>query len=205
MTTPKGEATKARILEAATDLLVTENDVSLDEVMRLTRTSKGQLFHYFPEGKDQLRRAAAERHLARLSHADAPATLATWQDWEAWVELVLRRHEQQARHDACEVAALAGRALDADKASRELAGRMYEQWSCELRDQFRAMQHDGLLRADTPLDELASAVLAAFQGGAVLDKATGSRLHLAHALRQALVLMRSYAAHQPTPGGPDQH
>ncbi|MFI2260319.1 TetR/AcrR family transcriptional regulator [Streptomyces tubercidicus] len=194
MTTPKGEATKARILEAAADLLVTENDVNLDDVMRVTRTSKGQVFHYFPGGKDQLRRAAAERHLDRLSQADAPRTLATWRDWEAWIELILRRHAQQTRNDACEVAAMAGRALDVDKVTRELAGRMYEQWSSELGDQLQAMQKDGLLRADAPIAELASAVLAAFQGGAVLDKATGSHQHLAHALHQALVLMRTYAA-----------
>ena len=111
-----------------------------------------------------------------------------------WVEQILRRHEQQTRDDACEVAAMAGRALDTDQATRELAGRMYEQWSTELCGQLQAMQRGCLLRADAPVEELASAVLAALQGGAVLDKATGSHRHLAHALHQALGLMRSYAA-----------
>ena len=193
MTTPKGEATRARILEAATDLLVTENDVNLDNVMRDTRTSKGQLFHYFPGGKEELRRAAAERHLARLSRADAPTTLASWEDWQDWVELILRRHEQQSSGDACEVAAMAGRALDTDKPTRELAGRMYELWATELCARLQAMQGNGLLRTDAPVEELASAVLAALQGGAVLDKATGSHRHLAHALHQTLALMRGYA------------
>jgi TetR/AcrR family transcriptional regulator, transcriptional repressor for nem operon len=193
MPTRKGEATKARILEAATDLLITGNDVSLDEVTRLTRTSKGQLFHYFPEGKEELRRAAAERHLARLAQADAPAALATWQDWESWIEQILRLHEQQGRDDACEVAALAGRALDTDRITRDLVGRMYEQWAAQLRDQLTAMQASGLLREDTPVTELASTMLAALQGGAVIDKATGSRQHLARALHQTLALLRTYA------------
>ena len=52
MVTRKGEATKARILEAAADLLVRGNDINLDDVMDLTRTSKGQLFYYFPGGKE---------------------------------------------------------------------------------------------------------------------------------------------------------
>jgi AcrR family transcriptional regulator len=73
MPTRKGEATKARILEAATDLLITGNDINLDEVMNLTRTSKGQIFYYFPGGKEELMRAAAERHLVRLAQAEAPA------------------------------------------------------------------------------------------------------------------------------------
>lgn len=193
MATPKGAATKARILETAADLLVTGNDVNLDEVMRLTGTSKGQLFYYFPQGKNELRRAAAERHLARLAAADAPVALKTWQDWEAWIEQLLGLHEQQSREDACEVAALAGRALDTDRVTRDLVGRMYELWTGELRDQLVAMQKDGLLRSDTPVAELAAAMVAAVQGGAVIDKATGSPWHLTHAINQIYALMRSYA------------
>jgi TetR/AcrR family transcriptional repressor of nem operon len=194
MPTRKGEATKARILEAATDLLITGNDINLDEVMNLTRTSKGQIFYYFPGGKEELMRAAAERHLVRLAQAEAPAELATWQDWESWIEQILRLHDQQGGADACEVAALAGRALDTDRTTRDLVGRMYELWTTELQDQLAAMQASGLLRHDTPVTDLASTMLAALQGGAVIDKATGSRQHLARALHQTFVLLRTYAA-----------
>ncbi|MEV5012674.1 TetR/AcrR family transcriptional regulator [Streptomyces sp. NPDC004227] len=194
MPTPKGEATKARILEAAADLLVAGNDINLDDILRATRTSKGQLFHYYPGGREELRRAAAVRHLARLAAAEAPASLATWQDWEDWIAQILRLHEQQSEDDACEVAALAGRALDTDKVTRELVGRTYEAWAATLRDQLGTMQDAGLLMLDAPVAELASAMLAALQGGAVIDKATGSHRHLGFALRQALVLLRTYAA-----------
>lgn len=193
MPTRKGEATKARIVEAAADLLITGNDINLDEVMHLTRTSKGQLFHYFPGGKEELRRAAAERHLARLAQADAPAALASWRDWESWIEQILRLHKQQGRVDACEVAALAGRALDTDSFTRDLVGQMYELWVTELGDQLTAMQGSGLLRQDTPVTDLASTMLAALQGGAVIDKATGSHHHLARSLHQTFALLRTYA------------
>ncbi len=193
MTTRKGLETRARIVEAAADLLVAGNDVSLDDVMRLTRTSKGQLFHYFPDGKDELRRAAAQRHLARLAEAETPsAALTSWDGWEEWIEQILRLHQQQTVHDACEIAALAGRALDTDRFTRELVGRMYETWIDQLGGQLMSMRQEGLLRPDTPVTELASAFVAALQGGAVMDKATGSHQHLTHALNQALVLLRSY-------------
>ncbi|MFJ4654423.1 TetR/AcrR family transcriptional regulator [Nocardia sp. NPDC088792] len=200
-TRKKGEATKARILEAATDLLVRGNDVNLDDVMRLTSTSKGQLFHYFPAGKDELRRAAAERHLARIAETDAPTVaLTSWQGWEAWIEQILRVHDQQTINDACEIAALAGRALDTDQFTRELVGRMYEGWIEQLGRQLDSMRRDGLLRPDTPVTELASAFVAALQGGAVMDKATGSHQHLTHALNQALALLRSYGHEGQAPG-----
>ena len=195
MTTTKGEATKARILEAAVDLLVAGGgeNLNLDEVLRLTRTSKGQLFHYFPGGKEEVLRAATERHIGRLAEATAPAALDSWAAWETWLGQIVRLHEQQSRDDACEVAALAGRALDSDGVVRGFVGQMYEQWTAMLREQLVAMQRNGLLRADAPVAELASTLLAALQGGAVIDKATGSSQHLANSLRQALVLLRAYA------------
>jgi TetR/AcrR family transcriptional repressor of nem operon len=196
MSTAKGEATKARILDAAVDLLVAGGgeNLNLDEVLRVTHTSKGQLFHYFPGGKEEVRRAATERHVARLTDGAAPAALDTWDAWEAWISQIVRLHEQQSQDDTCEVAALAGRALDTDTVVRAVVGRMYDQWAELLHNQLVAMQRKGLLRADAPTAELASTVLAAIQGGAVLDKATGSHHHLSFTLRQALVLLRVYAS-----------
>ncbi|MGW0998768.1 TetR/AcrR family transcriptional regulator [Streptomyces sp. NPDC002520] len=196
MNTAKGKATKARILEAAADLLVAggAERLNLDEVMRATKTSKGQLFYYFPGGKDEVRRAATERQVQRLVELAAQVELATWEDWENWIGQIIRRHEQQSQDDACEVAALAGRAIDTDQQARAVIGQAFAHWDQRLRDQLRAMQRSGLIKADTPVEQLSSLMLAALEGGAVIDKATGSTQHLRHALDQALVLLRSYAA-----------
>ncbi|MEU3979323.1 TetR/AcrR family transcriptional regulator [Streptomyces sp. NPDC026672] len=195
MTTAKGEATKARILEAAADLLVVggAEKLNLDEVMRVTRTSKGQLFHYFPGGKEELRHAATERQVRRLIDEGTPETLATWRDWEDWFERIIALHEQQSQDDACEVAALAGRAMDCDRQARAVVGRAFTTLHTMVRDRLGTMRAAGLLRADAPVDQLASLVLAVLEGGAVLDKATGSTEHLRSALRQALALLRTYA------------
>jgi TetR/AcrR family transcriptional regulator, transcriptional repressor for nem operon len=196
MTTAKGRATRARILEAAVDLLVAggAENLNLDEVLRVTGTSKGQLFHYFPGGKDELRGAATQRQLDRLVQASTPARLDTWEAWERWIETMLRLHEQQAQDDLCEVAALAARAVDGDPGTRALIGHAYEQWAGRVQAQLETMRAGGLLRPDVPVSEVASAVLAAVQGGAVMDKATGSTRHLAAALGQAYGLLRGFAA-----------
>ena len=195
MTTAKGEATRVRILEAATDLLVSGGvtRLSLDEVMRVTRTSKGQLFHYFPGGKDELAQAATERQVQRIAEGGTPTALAGWQDWEDWFGQIIALHEQQSREDSCEVAALAGRALDSDPEARALIGRAFTGWDKLLRDRLARMQDCGLLDPLAPVGELSSLVLAALEGGAVLDKATGTTSHLQGALRQALKLLRDYS------------
>jgi TetR/AcrR family transcriptional regulator, transcriptional repressor for nem operon len=195
MKTAKGQATRARILEAAVEMLVAggAENLSVDDVLRTTRTSKGQLFHYFPGGKEELRRAATVRQLERLITASAPASLVTWEAWEQWIGHLLRLHELQSQQDHCEVAALAARAVDNDPGTRAIVGRAYNQWIELLRVQLEEMRTARLLRADTPVDELASAVVAAVQGGAVIDKATGSNCHLGNALRQTYALLRGFA------------
>ena len=61
--TAKGEATRRRIIEGAA-AVIRSNGVAattLDDIRAHTQTSKSQLFHYFPDGKDQLLLAVAER------------------------------------------------------------------------------------------------------------------------------------------------
>lgn len=205
MATSKGEATKGRILEAAVDLLVEggPDGFNLDCVLRATRTSKGQLFHYFPGGRDELYRAATVRQAQRLVASSTPSGLDSWEGWEAWIAGVIALHETQPQDHACEVAAFAARAMDTDAATRAVIGGTYTDWIDLLAAQLGAMVAAGLLRPQTPVDQLASVVLAAMQGGAVIDKATGSRAHLGNALRQVLELLRSFRPDET--GAPDGH
>jgi len=59
--TTKGAATRARIIETAADLLLAHGagGTSLDDIRARTATSKSQLFHYFPGGKNDLIAAIA--------------------------------------------------------------------------------------------------------------------------------------------------
>ena len=59
--TPKGVATRDRIVAATADLVLARGvgGTSLDDIGAETATSKGQLFHYFPGGKTALVAAIA--------------------------------------------------------------------------------------------------------------------------------------------------
>jgi TetR/AcrR family transcriptional repressor of nem operon len=201
MTTPKGEATRARIVDAAADLLISggEAGFNLDDVRRATKTSKGQMFHYFPGGKPELSKAATERHVQRLIAGDAALDLSTWQAWQTWFAQIETKHEQQSRDDACEVAALGGRTLDGDAEARAIIGNAFEYWEGQVRVGLSALQTSGRLRPDAPIDELSSLVLAAIEGGAILDKATRSTARLPGVLRQTLRLLECWAVTPPAP------
>jgi AcrR family transcriptional regulator len=53
--TTKGKATRSRIVEGAAAVLREKgvSSATLDDIMARTSTSKSQLFHYFPAGKDK--------------------------------------------------------------------------------------------------------------------------------------------------------
>ncbi len=195
MPTTKGTATRNRILDAAVDALVRggRGAVNLDHVLAATRTSKGQLFHYFPGGKQELIRVATARQLERLAE-EATVVLDSFDAWNRWVDGIVRLHRLQTRSDACEMAAVAGRVLDPDPEERTLVGASLRSWHRHMAEGIRTMRDTGQLRADADPAELAALFLAALEGGAVVDKATGSLDYLEPALRAALAHLRSFAA-----------
>ena len=59
--TAKGAATRQRIIEGAARVIreVGLGETTLDDIRMRTATSKSQLFHYFPSGRDELLLAVA--------------------------------------------------------------------------------------------------------------------------------------------------
>lgn len=194
MVTPKGAATKRRILDTTVDVLISRGRqaANLDDILAVTRTSKSQLFHYFPGGKQDLLHAAAAQHVQRLSGIEL-SELDSWDGWQRWVDGVLARHREQTEQDACEVAALAGCVLGADEVEQSLYQMAFQSWHAHLAAGIAAMRDRGLVRADTDPDAVAALFAAALAGGAVIDKALGTPSQLEWALRSAHAYLRSLA------------
>src|ERR1700754_1701307 len=97
--TPKGAATRARIVEAAADLILARGvgGTTLDDIRAGTATSKSQLFHYFPGGKRDLVLAIAAFQNERVMRAQQPylASLDTWEAWEGWRDSVIAHYGSQ--------------------------------------------------------------------------------------------------------------
>src|ERR1700736_3230324 len=91
--TPKGAATRSRIVEAAADLILARGvgGTNLDDICSGTATSKGQLFHYFPDGKSELVSSIAAFQSKRVLDSQRPFldTLDTWEAWEGWRDSIL--------------------------------------------------------------------------------------------------------------------
>jgi AcrR family transcriptional regulator len=187
--TPKGAATRDRIVAATADLVLARGvgGTSLDEVGAETATSKGQLFHYFPGGKAELVAAIAAFQGERVLDAQRPylESLDTWDAWDGWRRAVLAHYGSQ-QHWGCPISALAREVTGNDvERSRELSVYM-DRWRGYLQTGLERMRSSGLLRPDAEPETLALSTFAALQGGLLLTQTMQSLKPLEAALDGAL-------------------
>jgi AcrR family transcriptional regulator len=195
--TPKGAATRARIVETAADLILARGagGTRLDDIRTATATSKSQLFHYFPGGKSELVSAIASFQSERVLDAQRPFldTLDTWEAWEGWRDAVVAHYGSQA-HWGCPIGALTAELIGNEPAgAAELAEHM-NRWRGYLEAGLRRMRAAGLLRDDADPHTLALSTFGALHGGLLLTQMMESIEPLEAALDGALAALRAAAA-----------
>lgn len=198
--TPKGAATRTRIVEAAADLVLARGvgATSLDDIRAGTGTSKSQLFHYFPGGKAELVGALADLQAGRVLDAQRPWLdhLDDWDQWDGWRAAVLAHYGAQP-HWGCPIGSLTQELVGTDTAlAASVAGHM-ERWLALLTAGVARMRDGGLVRPDADPEALALGVFAALQGGLLLTHTTASIAPLEAALDTATAGLRAAAADGP--------
>ena len=195
MLTPKGQATRARIVEGAADVLreLGVAAATLDDVRARTGTSKSQLFHYFPDGKDQLLLAVAQREADRVLDDQQPylGSLDSWEAWRQWRDALVERYEKQG--DQCPLGALFLYIGRSTPGARAIVVELMRQWQESLAIGIRALQHNGHLPPAYDVDQTAAALLAGLQGGVSIMMSTGESAHLRAALDFGITQLRSAA------------
>ncbi|MGW2074728.1 TetR/AcrR family transcriptional regulator [Streptomyces sp. NPDC001953] len=196
--TAKGRATRQRIIEGAAAVLRERGAAlaTLDDIMARTGTSKGQLFHYFPAGKDELLVAVAQFEADQVLEDQQPylGCLDSWEAWQQWRDVVIERYEAQG--DECPLGSLFFQIGRSTPGTRAIVIELLRQWQESLAAGVRALQRAGLIPADVDADIRAAALLAAIQGGVSILLSTGRSTHLRAALDQGIADLRgtSHAA-----------
>jgi AcrR family transcriptional regulator len=199
--TARGIATRQRIVAAAADR-VRQHGVAataLDDVMRETATSKGQVFHYFPGGRSDLLLAVA-RHEADLVLAEQQPhldSLDSWESWYAWRDLVVQRYRQQGRY--CPLSALMSELGRSDPAAAAVVTDLLESWRARLADGIRKLRDRGEIAPHLDADRVAAAVLAGLQGGVAVLLATEDTTALEAALDLSIDFLRASPPRQARP------
>jgi AcrR family transcriptional regulator len=193
--TAKGQATRKRIVEgAAAEIRSSGVSVAtLEDIMARTRTSKSQLFHYFPGGKDQLLLAVAEFEAQMVLDDQQPylGELTSWAAWHRWRDAVVDRYRRQGQN--CPLAVLMSEIGRTTPGAQAVTSALMDRWHNEIADGVRHMQRQHKVAAGHDADRLAAALLAGIQGGVGVLLATGDIGYLEAALDVGIELLRGTA------------
>jgi AcrR family transcriptional regulator len=195
--TAKGRATRRRIVEAASDLMVERGvaAVSLDEVGRVTSTSKSQMYHYFTS-KDELVAAVVlcVRDRVLAFQGDLLVGVTSVDDLQVWADSIVAFQRRAPRWSGCPLGTLASELNDDSGTGHFDIQEAFDSWQLLLETALVRLQASGRLRADADPERLATATLASLQGGLLMSKALQDETPLAVALGAAVDHLRTFAS-----------
>lgn len=193
--TRKGQATRERILESAAELIYRQGvqGTSNEALRRAAGVSGSQLSHYFPDKESLVRAALTWRAESMMGLRDDPprGPLDSMAALRAWADTYVARPEVVA--GGCSFGSLAAEVLKSDLDVRDAVAEGFARWRAQFRDGFTAMRDRGQLRPDADPDQLATSLMAAFQGGLLLTQAARDVQPLREALDAALTYVATYA------------
>ncbi|WP_433443391.1 TetR/AcrR family transcriptional regulator [Nonomuraea sp. CA-141351] len=191
--TRKGAATRQRILEGAA-ARIREHGVAattLDDVLAETATSKSQLFHYFPGGREELLLAVARFEADRVLEDQRPqlGELTSWPSWQAWRDKVVDRYRRQGR--LCPLHSVTSQLGSGTPGAQAVVTELMHRWQAEIATGVRHMQDAGEIDPGLDPDRAAAALLAGIQGGVLIQMSTGRTTHLEAALDMGIAHLRA--------------
>jgi AcrR family transcriptional regulator len=190
--TAKGSATRQRIVEGAAAEIRARGVAltTLDDVRARTQTSKSQLFHYFPGGKEQLLLAVAEHEATLVLSDQQPhlSGLTSWAAWQRWRDVVVDRYRRQGQH--CPLAVLMSEIGRTTPGAQAVTAALMRQWHDDIAIGVRHMQRKEKIVAELDADRAAAALLAGIQGGVAILLATGDLSYLEAALDTGIQSLR---------------
>lgn len=195
--TARGAATRARILDAAAELMYVQgvSATSLERILSASTASKSQFYQYFTDKADLVLAVIALRadqiltlQRLRLEKLDS------FRGLEQWRDAIVQRSRLRRGAWGCELGSLAAELADTDDVARTRLAEHFAEWEQLLTDGFGRMRDSGVLRDDIAPARLAIGVIAALQGGYLLAQTSHGPERLAVALDMAIAHVKSFQA-----------
>jgi TetR/AcrR family transcriptional repressor of nem operon len=190
--TAKGGRTRQRIVATAAELAYRHGvaGTTMHDVRELAAVSNSQLYHYFSD-KQALIRAVVEHQGDRVvarhnaEEIDSLEALIRWRDElldDAYLRVVI---------GGCPLGTVATELADADPDARTIAATEFDHWKASIAHGLERMRDRGELSPQASPADLATALLAAIQGGLLLSRVSRSNEPLQKALDAMITLIKS--------------
>src|ERR1700739_387333 len=195
--TPKGRATRDRIVQAAAKLIVTEGlaAFNMDNVRKAASVSGSQLAHYFTDKSALIRAVIGHQIGVVLGFHRQPKLrgLDSFDDFERWIDLNMRYLRRIGYFGTPTYHALAAQLAKSNDSTREALAAGYRQWIELLSEGIPRMKDGAILVADADPRTLALVIISAHQGGGTLAFTYRAEWPHADAVRFAVNYLRTFA------------
>lgn len=193
--TARGEATRARILRAAVDLMTVKGvaATTLDDVRAASGTSKSQLYHHYAD-KDALVQdvIAHQADLVLTRQGEQLRRLNSIRGLERWRDAVIQRNALHNGAYGCPLGSLASELSDQNERARSALAGHFETWLGLITNGLERMRDAGKLRRDADPERLAIGLMGALQGGYLLAQTEHDIKPMRIALDMAIDHIRSF-------------
>jgi TetR/AcrR family transcriptional regulator, transcriptional repressor for nem operon len=195
--TRKGTATRQRIVEAAAGLIVQQGvaGTTLEDVRAEAGVSSSQIYHYFAD-KEALVLAVVDYQADAVVggiHEPVLAAIEGIDGLRAWRDMIVSVQERGGCVGGCPLGSLGSELAELDHAARRGVAVGYRRWETAIRRCLQSMHDRGQLVPSADPGQLATALLAALQGGLLLAQIERSIRPLAAALDAMIALIGSLA------------
>jgi AcrR family transcriptional regulator len=195
--TPKGRATRERIVQAAAEVMLRDGLSALNmvTVRKAAAVSGSQLAHYFADKQALIRAVIGRQAQVVLDFHRQPRLdgLQSFDDFERWIDLNMRYLRLIGYDGTPTYHALAGQLAKSDAATRETLAAGYWQWVALLEQALQRMKDEGVLVADADPRRLALVIVTAHQGGGTVAFTYREEWPHADAVRFAVNYLRMFA------------
>jgi TetR/AcrR family transcriptional repressor of nem operon len=192
--TRKGRQTRQRIVVAAADLMFEHGvaGTTMDDVRSAAGVSSSQIYHYFAD-KEALVQAVIEHQNDTIVGGQETmlASLDTLAGMRAWRDFLVEHQRRLECRGGCPIGSLGSELAEVDPRARAAVAGGLRRWEAGIRGGYRAMHGRGELVAGADPDKLATATLAALQGGLLLTQIQRSTEPLEAALDTVLAHISS--------------
>ena len=192
--TRKGEATRARIVDAAAALIYQQGvaGTTVEEVRDGAQVSSSQLYHYF-EDKPALVRAVIERQADRAISVQEQFDLSSLRGLGEWRDFVVDHARKTDGRFGCPVGSLGSELAETEPEARAIVAASFKRWEASIMAGLLRMHALGRLGPEIDPRRLALALLAALEGGLLLAQIQRDPEPLAAALDTMLEHITSLA------------
>jgi TetR/AcrR family transcriptional regulator, transcriptional repressor for nem operon len=195
--TRKGAQTRQRIVAAAADLILGQGvaGTTLEDVRAAAGVSSSQVYHYFAD-KEALVRAVVDYRAQTVvgeTHEPWLAAVEGIDGLRAWRDMIVSLQQDAGCQGGCPLGSLGSELAELDHVARHDVAAGFSRWEAAIRACLQGMRDRGQLVPAADPDQLATAMLAALEGGLLLAQIERNVRPLATALDVMISLTESLA------------